>query len=75
MAQEGFRVVQPYDRQSNRLGLFHVPPSYDHSPQTAGYLEIVELLVTAGAHVNAVDNDGDTPLHNGANGSHAGATP
>ncbi len=29
-----------------------------------GHKEIVELLITAGADVNAKDEDGDTPLDN-----------
>ena len=31
---------------------------------SGGHKEIVELLITAGADVNAKDEDGDTPLDN-----------
>ncbi len=29
----------------------------------AGYVPIIELLISNGAHVNEKDNDGKTPLH------------
>lgn len=34
-----------------------------HNASKFGYLDIVQELLKAGAHVNASDNKGDTPLH------------
>ena len=34
-----------------------------HVAAAKGYLDVIELLIRAGANVNAIDNDGWTPLH------------
>ena len=34
-----------------------------HVAASEGYSSMVEILLDYGAHVNVVDNDGDTPLH------------
>ena len=50
-----------------------------HSAAAGNYLEIATLLIEGngvdhpgGADVNAVDDDGETPLHCACNGGHAG---
>jgi ankyrin repeat protein len=42
-----------------------------HWAADEGYVDVVELLITAGADVNARDNDGWTPLHVAAYKGHA----
>ena len=37
-----------------------------------GHMEIVTALLAAGANVNAVENDGETPLHKAALSTRAG---
>jgi ankyrin repeat protein len=43
-----------------------------HVSAWQGHLEMVELLVSAGAEVNAVDNDRRTPLQSGSWQGHYG---
>jgi ankyrin repeat protein len=41
-----------------------------HYAAANGYLEVVEVLLDAGAQVNPSDNDGFTPLHRAVQGAH-----
>lgn len=64
IAEDGFKIDAPLERDGHNVcNALHIAAQEGHN-------EIVQILINAGANVNAINNYGSTPLHCAAEARH-----